>query len=672
MRIISLTIRNFRCFGPDPVTIPLGDTTCFVGSNGSGKTAALVAMNKMFSIVPAERQIEPVDFYVPPGMSLREITEPKLSIEAVFDFPEFDNDKLPDRAIAECFRQMVVADVGKMPHCRIRLEATLSWSTAIGEIDSKLYWVLGDRPEDLREVRASERGRIQVLYIPAYRDPSRQLRQTSGTVMNRLISSIDWPKETRKKIEAVSEDIGKELASVKALEEISKGIAEDWKGLNADSLYGDVQLQPITSQFEDLIRSIDAAFRPSPGGHSDTIDKLSDGQRSLFYLGLIVATVRAYERVREGKSALNAEKLLPPSLCVLAFEEPESHLAPHYSGRVARLINELAAAPVGQAVITTHSPSFMRRMDPGTVRYFRLSQKGTCEVRRLILPSDPAEEEKYVRLAVMAHPELYFAKAVVLVEGDSEEIVIPLLLEVHGLAVDPSFISVVPLAGRYVNHFWRLLAELGIPHVTLLDYDREREGGGWGRIKYAVRQLEGVGHNCADVLARENDEVVPDEEVEKFHTRPATYAPELQEVYCSRLEKYNVFFSAPLDIDFLLLENLPDRYRAVVQPPARGPVIPEDDAPDKGDRDRAVLAAVLKSPEATGETYSDEQKQETFYWYRYLFLGHSKPVSHRLAFSSLEAEDIDVLSVTVLGRVVLAIKNLLASTEPGGGDATNG
>jgi putative ATP-dependent endonuclease of the OLD family len=39
-----------------------------------------------------------------------------------------------------------------------------------------------------------------------------------------------------------------------------------------------------------------------------------------------------------------------------------------------------------------------------------------------------------------------------------------------------------------VNHFWRLLTDLDIPHATLLDLDRGRAGGGWGRIKTACKQ----------------------------------------------------------------------------------------------------------------------------------------------------------------------------------------
>jgi putative ATP-dependent endonuclease of the OLD family len=61
---------------------------------------------------------------------------------------------------------------------------------------------------------------------------------------------------------------------------------------------------------------------------------------------------------------------------------------------------------------------------------------------------------------VRAYPELYFASLVVLCEGDSEEIVLPRLATPLGLPLDRRFVSVVPLGGRHVNHFWRLLRDL--------------------------------------------------------------------------------------------------------------------------------------------------------------------------------------------------------------------
>lgn len=74
---------------------------------------------------------------------------------------------------------------------------------------------------------------------------------------------------------------------------------------------------------------------------------------------------------------------------------------------------------------------------------------------------------KYIKEAVRAYPELYFAKLVILGEGDSEEIILPKYWEAMNGSTDVSGISIVPLGGRHVNHFWRLLNDLEIPHIIL-------------------------------------------------------------------------------------------------------------------------------------------------------------------------------------------------------------
>ena len=99
------------------------------------------------------------------------------------------------------------------------------------------------------------------------------------------------------------------------------------------------------------------------------------------------------------------------------------------------------------------------------------------------------EAFKYVREAVRGNPELYFARLVVLGRALSEEIVLRRIFEASGYPLDGHFISIVPLGGRHVNHFWRLLHGLGIPFLTLLDLDREKAGAGWGRVKYVGEQL---------------------------------------------------------------------------------------------------------------------------------------------------------------------------------------
>ena len=90
MRISSLQLCNFRCFGPKPVTIMFEDLTAFIGTNGCGKSAVLQALTKLFGVGPGDRDLEQGDFHVPVGKTLEEIGETSLFIEVRLDFPELE------------------------------------------------------------------------------------------------------------------------------------------------------------------------------------------------------------------------------------------------------------------------------------------------------------------------------------------------------------------------------------------------------------------------------------------------------------------------------------------------------------------------------------------------------------------------------------------------------
>ena len=49
MKLSKLKLHNYRCFGNNEQTIPIENITALIGNNSSGKTAALLALNCLFS-----------------------------------------------------------------------------------------------------------------------------------------------------------------------------------------------------------------------------------------------------------------------------------------------------------------------------------------------------------------------------------------------------------------------------------------------------------------------------------------------------------------------------------------------------------------------------------------------------------------------------------------------
>lgn len=58
MKPQTICLHNFQSFGEASTDIDLDDLTYLIGPNGSGKTAALIALCRVFSITPALRRAQ--------------------------------------------------------------------------------------------------------------------------------------------------------------------------------------------------------------------------------------------------------------------------------------------------------------------------------------------------------------------------------------------------------------------------------------------------------------------------------------------------------------------------------------------------------------------------------------------------------------------------------------
>jgi putative ATP-dependent endonuclease of OLD family len=301
------------------------------------------------------------------------------------------------------------------------------------------------------------------------------------------------------------------------------------------------------------------------------------------------------------------------------MEEPENSLSPHYLGRVIKALTTFSEHHDAQAVVATHAPSLLKRVAPENIRYLRLNGDRQTVVKSIIMPDAADEAHKFVREAVQAFPELYFSRLVVLGEGDSEEIVLPRMLRAKGLADDDTSISVAPLGGRHVNHFWRLLDGLDIPYVTLLDLDLGRYQGGWGRVRYAAKQILALGKPIKG-LSKTTIEALPE-----WNGTDQVMTSESGKQWLSWLETQSIFFSSPLDLDFAMLR----RYSAAYKLAAAELAAPET----------STLTAVLGKKHHGVEQYNAEH-QKHFAAYHQRFKLGSKPAAHLAAMAELSDKDL--------------------------------
>lgn len=658
MKLSKLKLHNYRCFGNDEQIIKIDDITSFIGNNSSGKTAALLALNCLFSNNGADRILKRSDFHLPKDMKPEDIESQELYIEAVFTFEELENREEGSSSVPTFFKSLVVDNPGGTPYLRIRLEATWEKSSNVeGAIESKIYYITCPEGVEITEKYKStasrkDLDRIRVIYVPAVRDPSKQLKNASGTMMHQIMNSINWSSTTQEKVKVKIKELNDQFLEEKGVSILGTSIHTQWESYDSDTRYSNAQLRFNSTDIDSSIKKSEVVFLPTVTGKECTIDDMSDGLRSLFYISLVDSILDVEAKIQQ-EIDTDTEHISfnhkPPVLTIIALEEPENHIAPHLIGQLVSNLKKIALKTNAQTVLTSHSTAIIKRFDPEKLRYFRLNTNDcTTKVRSITLPDKEklAEQYKFIKEAVKAYPELYFAKLVILGEGDSEEIILPKMWDAKKGDVDTCGISVVPLGGRHVNHFWRLLNDLNIPHITLLDFDREREGGGWGRIKYVLEQLIQNGYDKAELLKTDSG-VLSDQELDGMHDWDVTNSYSLQS-WINYLEQYNVFFSSPLDIDFLMLKHYGEVYKSLLGE-KEGPRLMIN---EKGENQQKYIKDIeilptpcpeyvkrinddvrhtLKECGGDGKTYSEDEKR-LMVWYTYFFLNRGKPATHIEAF----------------------------------------
>lgn len=630
MKLATLRLFNFQSFGAESTELSLENISYLIGPNGSGKTAALQALCRLFAFDPSLRRVLRSDFHIPFNEEAPP-AERQLWIEADFLFPELSDDE-DNSTVAPHFGHMRLDEIDGTPRVRFRLTATMGLD---GDIEESLVYVLDinadGSPPTTAQVPRSERNHIHVHYLPARRDPADHIAYGANALLGRMLRAVNWDAE-RTVIKGLTDQISDSLAANPSINAFSSSLKSAWSALHKGSFFADPKLTFVASEIEALLRHMSVSFTP---GHDEQLvdfSRLSDGQKSMLYLSLVLSSQAIGRAVlAEDDDSFDADKLRPPVFTVVAVEEPENSLSPHYLGRIVNALNAMTGDGDAQALIATHAPSMLRRVAPERIRYLRLTQERTSRVTHIQLPDTADEAHKFVREAVQAFPEVYFSRLVVLGEGDSEEIVLPRLLQVKGAPVDESAVTIAPLGGRHVNHFWRLLSALQIPYLTLLDLDVARYAAGWGRIRYINDQL---------------GKFRPEQKLPKGHGIPkwdsAKDMVRDYDNYLEELEERCVYFSYPMDLDFAMLLSFPDAYGV------------EEDQPDES----TIKAVLGKSHHDPGQYSEDELKLFSTYHQRFK-LG-SKPSAHIDALAQLTDAELLANMPASLSRLADAVITKLA------------
>ena len=151
------------------------------------------------------------------------------------------------------------------------------------------------------------------------------------------------------------------------------------------------------------------------------------------------------------------------------IDEPENHLHPHAKRSVANLVKE--ASEQNQVFCITHSTHFTNTENIDNITRVR-DNNGESELIHIEDDFFNSEEvKKILRITSPEQKEFLFARAVLLVEGETETGAFPIFARRNGFDLDASNISVISVESHFFATFVKLLRGFKLPHLILCDAD---------------------------------------------------------------------------------------------------------------------------------------------------------------------------------------------------------
>ncbi len=213
-------------------------------------------------------------------------------------------------------------------------------------------------------------------------------------------------------------------------------------------------------------------------GHGEDIATLPDSYNGLGFKNLIYMVVEILDAQARWATMDNR-----PPLHLIFVEEPEAHLHAQLQQVFIRNVLELlniedddGSIFGSQMVITTHSPHILYERGFKPIRYFRRKKVGTEQLTEVLnlsafyqaQPSDRDFLERYLKLT---HCDLFFSDAAILVEGNVERLLLPVMIRKVAKTLRSACLCILEVGGAFGHRFQSLIEFLGLTTLIITDID---------------------------------------------------------------------------------------------------------------------------------------------------------------------------------------------------------
>lgn len=466
MYISELKLWNFRKYGSlEPINLNSPSLNIsfnkgmniLIGENDSGKSTILDAIKLVLKTHAYEWiKIEENDFYNE-GDNTANITRIEIEFSGISDLEASNFTEWCGWQDEE-----VEIELGKY-ELKPRPKLILIYQAEIRE--GKII------PTDVRAgmdgygylLTAEAKEYLKSTYLKALRDADIELTAKKNSRLSQILRQHDLFKKKSKDVKLEFEKIFIE-ASDKISEEFKKPESEYY-----------LKIKKVIDQYIQSFINENSESKIDLGGSEITsiLEKISLGilNHKNLGLGTMNRLFMAAELLHLKKENWNGLKL-----CMI--EELEAHLHPQAQ---LKIVNRLKEEKNIQYILTTHSPNITSQADLKDIIICRSKHLYTLSEGNTKLES---KNYKYLeRFLDVTKSNLFFSKGNIIVEGWSEEILLPELAKKLGYDLTKSEFSIINVASTAYLHFAKIFLrndgiKMGIPVSIITDLDnRPNEDG---------------------------------------------------------------------------------------------------------------------------------------------------------------------------------------------------